>query len=83
MPIWERIPVIAASSEHNTISFTVNFFADAFICAMGRWLAEPDSLPPEEFVARTKYLIQNGAAAIYEETESEEEAGEKTEKEKM
>ncbi|GAA6492510.1 hypothetical protein K280104A7_20740 [Candidatus Bariatricus faecipullorum] len=47
---------------------------------MGRWLAEPDSLPPEEFVARTKHLIQNGAAAIYEETESEEDAGEKTEK---
>ena len=69
--------------EDWTDDFTVNFFEDAFICAMGRWLAEPDSLPPEEFVARTKHLIQNGAAAIYEETESEEEAGEKTEKEKM
>lgn len=36
--------------------FTVNFFADAILCALERWLLDKNSMPPEEFVARLKRL---------------------------
>jgi len=47
--------------------FYIDFFADAVLCAMKRWLLKKDHMPPEEFAAKLKRLTQNGAIAIYQE----------------
>lgn len=47
--------------------FAIDFFTDALLCAMKRWLLTKDCMPPEEFVSRMKWLVQNGAIAIYQE----------------
>jgi len=47
--------------------FSIDFFTDAVLCAMKRWLMTKDCMPPEEFAARLKRLVQNGAVAIYQE----------------
>ena len=44
--------------------FTTNFFADATICAIERWLLDKHCMPPEEFVAKIKRIIQSGAVEI-------------------
>ena len=46
--------------------FNVDFFTDACLCAIMRWLADKDCMPPDEFVGRLKKLIYGGAAAIYQ-----------------
>lgn len=52
---------------HMGDEFTVNFFVDALMCAMERWLQERDCMPPEEFVSKLILLIENGAASVYRE----------------
>lgn len=47
--------------------FEANFFADACMCAIERWLLEKDCMPPEQFVSRLLRLMQNGANAIHRE----------------
>ena len=44
--------------------FTTNFFADATLCAIERWLLDKHCMPPEEFVAKIKRIIQSGAVEI-------------------
>lgn len=51
--------------------FTVGFFADAVLCAMERWLKDKECMPPEQFAAKIRGLVQNGAAAIYRESMKE------------
>jgi len=51
--------------------FSIDFFADAVLCAMKRWLLKKDYVPPEEFAAKLKRLVQNGAVAIYQEMNQE------------
>ncbi len=55
--------------------FAVGFFADAVLCAIERWLKEKECMPPEQFAAKIKGLVQNGAAAIYRETMEDDPAG--------
>ena len=50
-----------------TEDFTVDFFTDAMICAIERWLLDKDCMPPAQFVSKAKRIIQGGAAAIYQE----------------
>ncbi len=47
--------------------FAVNFFADAMLCSMKRWLLAKDCMPPEQFVSQAKRLVRRGAAAICQE----------------
>lgn len=47
--------------------FTVDFFTDAMICAIERWLLDKACMPPTQFVSKVKRIIQGGAAAIYQE----------------
>ncbi len=47
--------------------FTIDFFTDAILCAMKRWLLARNCMPPEEFVPKVKGLIQSGAVAICQE----------------
>ena len=50
-------------------SFVLDFFSDALVCAIERWLLDKDCMPPEQFISRLKQIIQNGAKAIYQETQ--------------
>lgn len=45
-------------------AFTINFFSDAVLCAMVRWLSEKDCMTPEQFVSKIKCRVLNGAATI-------------------
>ncbi len=38
--------------------FQVNFFSDAAVMTVQRWLLEPDCMPPEEFLAQLKICIK-------------------------
>ncbi len=40
-----------ALGEDKISPFHVNFFADACICTIRRWLVQKDCLPPEEFIS--------------------------------
>ncbi len=51
--------------------FTIDFFSDAMLCAMKRWLLAKNCMPPEQFVSKSKRLIQSGAIAIYQEISQE------------
>ena len=51
--------------------FVVDFFSDALVCAVERWLLDKECVPPEQFVSRIKQIIQNGAKALYQESQQE------------
>jgi len=51
--------------------FSIDFFTDAILCAMKRWLLAKDCMPPEQFISKIKRLVQSGATAIYQENEAE------------
>lgn len=44
--------------------FYVNFFADAFICAIERWILEKDCVPPDQVFQMLKSCAQAVAAKI-------------------
>lgn len=47
--------------------FSVNFYADAALCAIERWLLSRECLPPDEFAAKLKSMLLTGVRAIYRE----------------
>lgn len=47
--------------------FELQFFADAALCAVERWLCQKDCMPPDEFVDRLLHLVQRSAAALHRE----------------
>lgn len=49
--------------------FAIDFFTDAVLSAMKRWLLAKKCMPPEEFVSRIERLVRSGAIAIYQEIE--------------
>ncbi len=51
--------------------FELNFFADAVLCAMERWLLAKDCMPPEQFAERVRALTERGAASLYKEMHRE------------
>ena len=51
--------------------FVIDFFSDALICAIERWLSDKECMPPEQFISRIKQIIQNGAKALYQESQQE------------
>lgn len=44
--------------------FTLDFFADAVICAMERWLLARECMPPEEFLNKIKIITEECARSI-------------------
>ena len=74
-----KIQIMQLLSDDIADEFTVNFFTDAVLCAIKRWLSDKQCMPPEEFVTKIKQIIQGGAAAIYREMNS---AGTKAEEPK-
>lgn len=51
--------------------FALDFFTDAIVCTVERWLLKKDCLPPEQFVEKIKSLTEKGAASIYREMRQE------------
>jgi len=47
--------------------FVIDFFADAMMCAIERWLMDKSCMPPDQFVAKIRQIVQGGAAAICQE----------------
>ena len=47
--------------------YVVEFFCDALIGAIKRWLDNKNSVPPEYFVPKIKHFIKNTATAIFRE----------------
>lgn len=53
--------------------FSVDFFTDAVLCAMKRWLLTKNCISSEEFVSKTKWIVQKVAIAISQEIDQEAE----------
>lgn len=47
--------------------FTVDFFTDAVLCAMERWLLTKECMTSEQFVEKIKLLMEEGARHLYQE----------------
>lgn len=47
--------------------FTVDFFTDAVLCAMERWLLTKECMTSEQFVEKIKLLMEEGARHLYRE----------------
>ena len=62
-----KLRISAVVGEEAADDFSVNFFTDACLSAIVRWLSEKDCMPPDEFVDRLKKLVYGGAAALYQE----------------
>lgn len=45
--------------------FTCNFYLDAIVCTIERWLLEKECMPPDQFVSRLLGIIRSGAVAIH------------------
>jgi len=58
----KRMESITGTASTN--DFTLNFFSDACVCALERWLSEQDCMPPNEFSALLKTIIQTAAISI-------------------
>ncbi len=65
-----KIRIAQLLNDDAASEFTINFFTDAILCAIERWLLDKQCMPPEEFVSKIKQIIQGGAAAIYREMNS-------------
>jgi len=63
--------LICLFGDDGADDFTVNFFTDAALCAMERWLRDKECMPPEQFAMKMKGIMQNGAAVIYREAVEE------------
>lgn len=44
--------------------FSVDFFTDAVICAMERWLLTKECMPPEQFVGKLKRITEECSQSI-------------------
>lgn len=48
-------------------AFSLDFFTDAVICAMERWLLTKDRMSSDQFMEKIRSLVERGAASIYRE----------------
>jgi len=51
--------------------FALDFFTDAAVYTIERWLLANNCMPPDEFVAKLLSLVQRGTVALYEELNQE------------
>ncbi len=66
-----RLAFILGDDQADELS--VDFYTDAVLFAIKRWLLVKNCMPPEEFVARVKRLVESGAKIIYRELEPQNE----------
>jgi len=66
MPIMRyRISGYLLNEEVN--EFEVNFFTDAAVCAVERWLLDKNCMSPDEFVNKLVHLIKQSAETLHNE----------------
>ena len=56
------------------MSSSWSFFTDAVLCAMERWLLNKECMPPEQFLAKIKVIMEDGAQSICREMAQTEQA---------
>jgi len=65
------IPILKLRIEYlfgnNADEFTLNFFTDAAVGTMERWLLDENCMPPDEFMNKLMHLVQQGAEALHNE----------------
>ena len=44
--------------------FELNFFVDAAVCTIERWLMDKDCMPPDEFITRLLRILQRGTETM-------------------
>lgn len=59
-----------AMGDQPVHTFQVEFFADAILCSMERWITDKDCMPPEQFVDLLKSCVKVGS--IFSEQDSPE-----------
>ena len=57
--------------EDSEDEFSLNFFTDAIVCAMERWLLDKNCMQPDEFLTKLLRLVYQGANALHEELNQE------------
>ncbi len=62
-----RVRLIYLVGEENVDEFTLNFFTDAAVCAIERWLLDKNCIPPEELVAKIVHLVHQGTNTLHRE----------------
>jgi len=70
MPILKiRLAQIIGDSDDD---FALNFFTDATVYTIERWLTDEQCMPPEQFVAKIISLTQKGAETVHKEFNPQE-----------
>lgn len=59
--------------EDSEDDFSLNFFTDAIVCTMERWLLDKNCMPPDEFITKLLRLVYQGAAALHKELNPDKE----------
>lgn len=63
MPLLKiRLTYLVEDSEDD---FALNFFTDAVVCTMERWLLDKNCMPPDVFITKLLRLVYQGANAIH------------------
>lgn len=55
------------AGEEEIDEFTLDFFVDAAVCAIERWLLDKNCIPPDEFVAKIVRLVQQSINTLQRE----------------
>lgn len=59
-----RLTYLIGESEDD---FALNFFTDATVCTIERWLLDKNCMSPDEFIAKLLRLVRQGANALHKE----------------
>lgn len=51
--------------------FSLNFFTDAIVCAIERWLLDKNCMPSDEFITKMLRLVYKGADTLHKELNQE------------
>ena len=63
MPLLKiRLVYLIEDSEDD---FALNFFTDAVVCTMERWLLDKNCMPPDVFITKLLRLVYQGANTIH------------------
>lgn len=58
---------ITGFTGENADDFIVNFFTDAVVCAIERWLRDKDCMPPEQFFSKIQNTLERSVDALHKE----------------
>jgi len=64
-----KMRLLYLSGETEVEDFYINFFTDACLCAIERWVSDKDCMPPQDMIRNLKCLIEKSAKVILQEQE--------------